>query len=184
MRCLYSNVASYVPTLRSSEDWSICRTGWIINRAWSWPSASVELNSSIFWVITRSKVVRNRRFGTTYWSETSISNHLRPRNNPEVKAFINEVFGIQTVPQQNLYCMSWVWNPASAIRSRWQSMSFGLSAYIKNALPYVPLVARVDSWTLVVVLISDYLPLFNAVKSEKTPCLFRRLYCVATNFKK
>jgi hypothetical protein len=65
----------------------------------------VELNSSVFWVITRCKVTWNRSFGTTYryhlqgcgspsWTawpsnmrpicstETSVSNHLTTRNNP------------------------------------------------------------------------------------------------------
>ena len=65
----------------------------------------VELNSSVFWVITRCKVTWNRSFGTTYryhlqgsgspsWTawpsnmrptcspETSVSNQLTTRNNP------------------------------------------------------------------------------------------------------
>ena len=61
------------------------------------------LNYSIFWVTTRSKLIWNRRFGTTYryhlqgyfctvWHlkmgpihspETSVLNQLMPRNNPE-----------------------------------------------------------------------------------------------------
>jgi hypothetical protein len=66
---------------------------------------SIRVNFSLFWVITSSKVVWNRHFGTTYASrfqgrssfflnsltledgtdspETSISNHLTPRSNLE-----------------------------------------------------------------------------------------------------
>jgi hypothetical protein len=65
-------------------------------------STTVELDSSIFWVVTRRKVVWNRRFGTTYLSllkgslkmgpigslETSVSNHLTPCNNPEDRRFL------------------------------------------------------------------------------------------------
>jgi hypothetical protein len=39
-------------------------------------SAVVELNSSVFWVITLRKVVWNRRFGTTYWSHLQGSSFL------------------------------------------------------------------------------------------------------------
>ena len=57
-------------------------------------SAVVELNSSVFWAITRCEMGLNRRFGTTYRSslqrtsrfgsaETSVSNRLVPRKNPE-----------------------------------------------------------------------------------------------------
>ena len=68
------------------------------NCAWSKASAAGELNSSVFWVITRRTVVWNRRFGTSHqshlrgsslnmWpigsSETSVLNHLPPRDNPE-----------------------------------------------------------------------------------------------------
>jgi hypothetical protein len=47
-------------------------------------------NSSVFWVITQRQVLLNRRFGATYQfpvnvdpmgnTETSVSNHLTPRN--------------------------------------------------------------------------------------------------------
>ena len=73
-------------------------------------ASETQKYSSIFWIIMRRKVVWNRRFGTTYRShlqrsscprrllvltawplkmgpigspETSVSNHLTPRNNPE-----------------------------------------------------------------------------------------------------
>ena len=59
----------------------------------SWASAAVELNSSVFRVITRRKF-QKRRSGTTYRShlqgmeptgspETSVLKRLTPRNNPE-----------------------------------------------------------------------------------------------------
>ena len=56
----------------------------------------IQLNYSVFWVITRGKVVWNRRFGTTYSvpscplkmgpidsPKTSVLNHLTPHDNPE-----------------------------------------------------------------------------------------------------
>ena len=76
-----------------------------MENARSQASAAVELNSPVFWVITRRKVVWNRRFGNTHrshfqgsssssWTawllkmepignpETSVSSHLTARNNP------------------------------------------------------------------------------------------------------
>jgi hypothetical protein len=66
-------------------------------------SGAVELNSSVFWVIMRRKLVQNRRFETTYrvpssrvkllkrplktgtigTAETSVLNQFTLRNNPE-----------------------------------------------------------------------------------------------------
>ena len=57
--------------------------------AWSLAFAADKLNYSALWVITRREVVRNRRCETTFGipivgsTETSILNHLTPRNNPE-----------------------------------------------------------------------------------------------------
>ena len=70
------------------------------------PLLTAYLNYSVFWVTTRRQAVWKRRFGTSYrfhlqglrfpaWTawpfkigptgspETSVSNHLKPRNNPE-----------------------------------------------------------------------------------------------------
>jgi hypothetical protein len=75
---------------------------------------TICLNSSVFWVITRLKVVWNWRFGTTYvtssmakpWtlkmgltgsSETSVSNYLMQRNNLEDGRTSTEAYDLECI---------------------------------------------------------------------------------------